>query len=192
MVARSCRWSDRSHSASRYRSSVLRARISIRGSTPTRVASSRSSEPGFQRREIHRRGRGHRRLATTCGRWSTWVEVLVTDTGRGCRRRSNPAPSTCSFRVAGTPIDAMADPPGLAIAQRLTTAPGGSPQIKKRTGEGTVFRIQLPVGEISLDHLNPNVRDPWRGGRLRSSGGRAGGEHGPAALRQTGGARVHR
>ena len=42
-----------------------------------------------------------------------------------------------------------------------------------------MFRIQLPVGEISLDHLEPERPDPWRGGRLRSSGGRAAGEHGP-------------
>jgi CheY-like chemotaxis protein len=49
---------------------------------------------------------------------------------------------------------------GLAIAQRLTTALGGSLQIKSKPGEGTVFRIQLPVGQVSPDHQSPLVRIP--------------------------------
>ena len=90
-----------------------------------------------------------------------WVEVLVTDTGPGM----SPEEQSRAFdmfvqgggnthrRHGGSGL-------GLAIAQRLTTALGGSLQIKSELGEGTVFRIQLPVGEISSDHLNPNVRIP--------------------------------
>ncbi|MCB9430254.1 MAG: response regulator [Actinobacteria bacterium] len=89
------------------------------------------------------------------------MEVLVTDTGPGM----SPEEQSRAFdmfvqgggnthrRHGGSGL-------GLAIAQRLTTALGGSLQIKSELGEGTVFRIQLPVGEISSDHLNPNVRIP--------------------------------
>ena len=74
-----------------------------------------------------------------------WVEVLVTDTGPGMspeeqsprlrhvRSRRREHPST-PWRIRARSGDCT----------RLTTALGGSLQIKSELGEGTVFRIQLP------------------------------------------------
>ena len=156
---RSCRWSDRSYSASRYAHRCFEPGSRPVGQHRHEPLPADPAEPASQRREIHRE-RGHRRLATTCGRWSTVGEVLVTDTGPGMSPENNPAPSTCSFKAAEHHRRHGGSGLSLAIAQRLTTALGGSTQIKSELGEGTVFRIQLPVGEISSDHLNPNVRIP--------------------------------
>ncbi len=90
-----------------------------------------------------------------------WVEVLVTDTGPGMSPEEQARAFDTFVQGAGhTHQRHGGSGLGLAIAQRLTTALGGSLQIKSELGEGTVFRIQLPVGQVSPDHRIPTVRIP--------------------------------
>jgi CheY-like chemotaxis protein len=82
-----------------------------------------------------------------------WVQISVSDTGPGMSESEQAAAfdtfvqgnSSTHTKHGGSGL-------GLAIAQRLTVALGGSLQLSSTVGEGTVFRILLPVGDLRDSH----------------------------------------
>lgn len=81
----------------------------------------------------------------------TWAEVACTDTGLGIsaidqthlfsafHRSSNPE----ALSIPGTGL-------GLAISRRITEMHGGDIVVESTLGEGSTFRVRLPLGERSL------------------------------------------
>jgi signal transduction histidine kinase/CheY-like chemotaxis protein len=82
-----------------------------------------------------------------------WIEIRVTDTGPGMTEEAQK--SVFDMFVQGGPgvhRQHGGSGLGLAIAQRLTTALGGSLQVTSVLGEGTAFRVLLPVGALQESH----------------------------------------
>lgn len=91
----------------------------------------------------------------------SWVEVVVTDTGPGMSEEEQ-ASAFETFVQGGSDIHHRhgGSGLGLAIAHRLTTALGGSLQLNSTLGEGSVFRIVLPVGQLDSEHAMEQVYLP--------------------------------
>ncbi len=82
-----------------------------------------------------------------------WVDIRVTDTGPGMTDEAQK--TVFDMFVQGGPGVHQkhgGSGLGLAIAQRLTTALGGSLQVTSVLGEGTAFRVLLPVGSLEAEH----------------------------------------
>lgn len=90
-----------------------------------------------------------------------WVEIRVTDTGPGMTEEAQK--SVFDMFVQGGPgvhRQHGGSGLGLAIAQRLTTALGGSLQVSSTLGEGTAFRVLLPVGKLEESHPREGFQIP--------------------------------
>ncbi len=88
-----------------------------------------------------------------------WVEIRVTDTGPGMTEEAQK--SVFDMFVQGGPgvhRQHGGSGLGLAIAQRLTTALGGSLQVTSVLGEGTAFRVLLPVGTLQESHTSDGMQ----------------------------------
>ncbi len=90
-----------------------------------------------------------------------WVEICVTDTGPGMSDEAQAAAFE-SFVQGGPGVhkEHGGSGLGLAIAQRLTSALGGSLQLTSALGQGTTFRILLPVGRLEKVHDDHLVSIP--------------------------------
>ncbi len=90
-----------------------------------------------------------------------WVQISVTDTGPGMSPQAQAA-AFDSFVQGGPAVhkEHGGSGLGLAIAQRLTSALGGSLQLTSTLGEGTTFRVLLPVGRLERSHDDEMVKVP--------------------------------
>jgi signal transduction histidine kinase len=73
------------------------------------------------------------------------VTLSVADTGRGIPPEYLPHVFEKFFRIPGQSRDSSTGL-GLAISREIVQAQGGDITCESRPGEGTVFRIRLPVG----------------------------------------------
>lgn len=86
------------------------------------------------------------RVAVRCGLDAGWVEILVADSGIGIPRNDLPRIFERFYRVdkarsrelGGTGL-------GLAIVKHVVGSLGGQVAVDSRLGEGTQFRVRLPL-----------------------------------------------
>lgn len=80
-----------------------------------------------------------------------WAVMTVTDTGPGIPRESLPRLFEPFYRVPGTQVPGTGI--GLATVQRIVRAHGGYIEVDSKPGEGSAFRIRLPVPENAENAL---------------------------------------
>jgi two-component system, NtrC family, sensor histidine kinase KinB len=84
------------------------------------------------------------RITLSAARLGDIIELKVADTGRGIPAEHLPHVFERFFRVPGQ-NEGAGTGLGLAIVQEIVTAHGGTIRCESQPGQGTVFRIQLPI-----------------------------------------------
>jgi len=87
-------------------------------------------------------------IALAARRWDNWVEVSVTDTGRGIPAEDLPNIFERFYRVDKSRTRATGGSGlGLTITKRLVEAHGGRIEARSEPAEGSCFSFTIPVAE---------------------------------------------
>jgi signal transduction histidine kinase len=78
------------------------------------------------------------------------VEIVITDTGIGMTKEALGKIFTPLYTTKAKGIGL-----GLAISRRIVEAHGGSISVQSKTGEGSCFRVKIPIG---MDRKEAGIR----------------------------------
>lgn len=92
----------------------------------------------------------------------TWVHIRVEDEGTGIPEEDLPRIFEKYYQASNRAGDGSGL--GLAIARRVTEMHGGTIQVRSELGEGTTFRISLPVAGPREEAAPPVPEDADEGG----------------------------